>query len=140
MANYASVRVTIKTDCRSAVRIYRALCDAKVAEMKEDGENFHSFHLKYLLDGENIPDVDGLYVDWRSYFTFIDIVDIHTVICELEQPYNANLEGFEYWVKTFDPSAEVLFYAEEPMGGYYATNDEAFLKTHKKYGYEDIGE
>ena len=138
MANYASVDVEVRATREAVLSMYTDMLNIFREEREEQGEEVYYNHLKYLLDKVNIPEVEGRFVDWKSHFTYTDLKDYDVLVVSLEQPWNANLERFANWVKTYDENARILYYAEETMCDYYVSNDPAFIEEHPRYGYEDI--
>lgn len=140
MANYASVTVRIKAKEETLRLLLNELNRLKEQEKVEAGANVH-FHLKYLLDnaeaGHRFDDVDGYVLDYRSYFTYYGIMNGELRI-DLEQPWSFNLIRFQWWAKSYDENAEIIYYACEPMCDVYLTNDVQYANEHRRYDFVEI--
>lgn len=128
MANYVYVDVVIKGDNYDAM--------GKVGEilMKYCGKR-----LKELLDDYEEPEIEGRYLDHRSYIEGCEIDTINNKIALwLKQPWNTNVERLYNWVIKMDKSAELLFYTNYADDDECATNDKAFLEQYPDWYYESI--
>lgn len=138
MANYASVSVRIVATVVACREIYNEIAIAKAQEQAiyRDRQNYH---LKYVLDvsSRKTSEIEGMELDYRSYFVLLDINDDGHLMIDLEQPWTINLGRFVNWVKLFDKSAKVYYVCCEPMQGIRISNDPEFLRLNPGYEFED---
>ena len=134
MANYASVRVRVIASVESCREMYDEIVMAQVRERSEHSDRFNC-HLKYVLDTSlrRTSEIEGLELDYRSYFVSLDVNDDGHLIIDLEQPWTINLGRFVNWAKLFDKNARIYYVCCEPMQGIWISNDPEFLRLNPRY-------
>lgn len=138
MANYVDVDVRIIAEPTAILDMVVEVANT-VAEEARGGS--HNTHLQALIDKRTpkVPEVDGLWLDYRSHILGFDMRQYDTLYLYLEQPYNTNLSRLQNWAKTFDPESKVLFVTNYFDDDLLETNDQSLIDQHPdEYCYGEI--